>query len=47
MKSNYSNGLISFSKLNVTAYHFLELTVEQHLKGKDLEQPLSFLVGFR
>jgi actin related protein 2/3 complex subunit 2 len=25
----------------------LELTVEQHLKGKDLNQPLSFLVGFR
>lgn len=25
----------------------LELTVDQHLKGKDLDQPLSFLVGFR
>jgi actin related protein 2/3 complex subunit 2 len=35
-KESYSNGMISF-----------KLTLEHHLKGKDLEQPLSFFVGFR
>lgn len=32
----YSNGLISF-----------KLNVENHLKGKDIEQPLAMLAGFR
>lgn len=35
-KEQYSNGIISF-----------KLTAEYHLKGKDLEQPLAMLIGFR
>jgi hypothetical protein len=34
--SDYSNGLLSF-----------KLSAQYHLKGKDLMQPLTMLVGFR
>ena len=36
LKENYSNGMISF-----------KLTADIHLKGKPIDQPLTFFVGFR